>query len=327
VATIELGIGTSHSGMLSIGPEDWATHAELDRKNPSVPYDELLAANQDAMREHLLPEVWKGKHERNQAALERLQEVWREHAIDVVLVVGDDQRELFIEQIPSLAIYTGAEMYDLPSDLERLPPSLKKANWGWHGTEPESYPVAPAFATHLVTSLMGAGFDVAQINAQPAGRSIGHAFTFIRRRIMRERCVPMVPVFVNTYFPPNQPTAARCVALGQALRRAVTEWPHDLKVCVVGSGGLSHFLVDEPFDRRVLDALMTNDLEELAGIEQAELTSGTSEVRNWIVVAAALTDEYTPHLVDYIPIYRSLAGTGIGTAFMVWTKGAATGSA
>ena len=49
------------------------------------------------------------------------------------------------------------------------------------------------------------------------------------------------------------------------------------------------------------------------------LRSGTSEYRNWIVVAGALERAaLKAHCVDYQPCYRSEAGTGCGMAFVVW---------
>jgi hypothetical protein len=32
--------------------------------------------------------------------------------------------------------------------------------------------------------------------------------------------VPVVPVFINAYYPPNVPSAGRCYALGQVTRGA-----------------------------------------------------------------------------------------------------------
>ena len=47
--------------------------------------------------------------------------------------------------------------------------------------------------------------------------------------------------------------------------------------------------------------------------------SGTSEVRNWAVVAGAMegTDKEMK-LIDYVPCYRSAAGTGVGMGFAEW---------
>ena len=66
---------------------------------------------------------------------------------------------------------------------------------------------------------------------------------------------PIVPVFQNTCYPPNTPSAKRSYQLGQAIAGAVSEYPEDARVAVVASGGLSHFVVDEDQDRRLLKAL------------------------------------------------------------------------
>jgi OH-DDVA oxygenase len=49
------------------------------------------------------------------------------------------------------------------------------------------------------------------------------------------------------------------------------------------------------------------------------LRSGTSEMRNWIVVAGALqATALDAELVGYEPCYRAEAGTGCAMAFMTW---------
>ncbi len=105
---------------------------------------------------------------------------------------------------------------------------------------------------------------------------------------MGERIVPIVPVLLNTYYPPNQPTARRCYRLGQAIRQSVQAWPAAKRVGVVGSGGLSHFVVDEPLDRHVLEILAKKDADAVAALPAAQLDSGNSEIRNWIAAAGAI---------------------------------------
>jgi hypothetical protein len=122
---------------------------------------------------------------------------------------------------------------------------------------------------------------------------------------------------VNAYYAPNQPTARRCLAFGQALRRAIESWEQDAAVAVVASGGLSHFVVDEALDARVLDAIRERDTVTLSEIPQRFLRSGTSEIRNWIAAAGAL-EHLEMELVDYIPAFRSPVGTGVGMAFATW---------
>ena len=88
-------------------------------------------------------------------------------------------------------------------------------------------------------------------------------------------------------------------------------------MAVLGSGGLSHFIVDETLDRHVLDILAKKDAASIATLPLARLDSGNSEIRNWIAAAGAV-EHLTMEVVDYVPSYRSEAGTGIGMAFAVW---------
>jgi hypothetical protein len=133
-----------------------------------------------------------------------------------------------------------------------------------------------------------------------------------------DETIPMVPVIMNSYYPPTQPTAARCVEFGKALGRAISGWSDPRRVAIVASGGLTHFVVDEVWDRWLLDALKSNDWAEIAKIRDDEMMQGTAEVRHWIAAGAALADLHM-EVVDYIPAYRSTAGTGCGLGFALWT--------
>ena len=48
----------------------------------------------------------------------------------------------------------------------------------------------------------------------------------------------------------------------------------------------------------------------------SDLVEGTSEIRNWIVTAAA-ADRHG-HLVDYFPLYRTTTGVGCAMGFAYW---------
>ena len=128
---------------------------------------------------------------------------------------------------------------------------------------------------------------------------------------------PLVPVILNTLYPPNQPTARRCYELGRAVRAAIESWPEDQRVVVVGSGGLSHFLIDEEIDRRFLTALREKDTRAICELPNARLQSGTGEIRSWIAAAAAVED-LDLAFVEYQACYRSPAGSGMGMGFAVW---------
>jgi 3-O-methylgallate 3,4-dioxygenase len=137
--------------------------------------------------------------------------------------------------------------------------------------------------------------------------------------LLRDRLVPHVPVFVNTFYAPNQPTAARCYAFGQALARAVTAWPEELKIAVIGSGGMTHFVLDEAFDRKILEAIERGDAVTLTSLPEEMFQSGTSEIKNWIVLAGMMAAAgLTMKVIDYVPCYRSEAGTGSAMGFARW---------
>jgi hypothetical protein len=129
--------------------------------------------------------------------------------------------------------------------------------------------------------------------------------------------VPIVPILINTFYPPNQPLPRRCYAFEQALRAAIEAWPAPKRVAVVASGGLSHFTVNEKLDRRVLDMLRDKDAAGLMALPAAKLTSGSSEIRNWIAAAGAL-EGLDVRWSDYVPGYRTAAGTGTGIGFAAW---------
>jgi 3-O-methylgallate 3,4-dioxygenase len=91
------------------------------------------------------------------------------------------------------------------------------------------------------------------------------------------------------------------------------------RIGIIASGGLSHFTVDEALDRRVLEACRSGDEETLAQIAPARLNSGSSEIRNWIVMAGAAAG-LRPQWQEYVPLYRTPAGTGCGMAFAAWSR-------
>jgi hypothetical protein len=81
---------------------------------------------------------------------------------------------------------------------------------------------------------------------------------------------------------------------------------------------MTHFVIDEDFDRAVFTAFEQRDGEMLKSIPEARLQGGTSEVKNWIAVAGAC-EHLDFDLIDYVPGYRSPAGTGTAMAFATWS--------
>jgi len=328
MSEIVLGVGSSHTPQMSTSAEHWAEHATRDQRNPRLlgadgeyySYDELLERAGPSVQAQLDLGTWEQKFDRAQTAVATLGKRLADAKPDVVVIVGDDQHELFgAHCLPAIALFTGEELCDIPPDEEgiaRVPADIRAALWAHHAERIDTYAVAAELSRHLARSL-APDFDLTVMDEQPEGRSLGHAFTFARLRLGLAPSVSIVPVLLNTYFPPNVPPPGRCWRLGQALRGALDAWDGPGRIAVLASGGLSHFVVLETLDRRVLAALAASDGAAFDDIPARMMRSGTSETLNW-VTAGGMLEDFRFDVVDYIPAYRSPAGTGCGMAFAIW---------
>jgi 3-O-methylgallate 3,4-dioxygenase len=323
MAEIVLGLGTSHSPQLSVRYPDWDYMRQKDETDPRLDYATLVQRTKRDLTPELTMAKWQERYDACQRAIGVLGDVLRRAEPDVIVVFGDDQHEQFLDDnLPAVAIFHGATVPVQDQHGPELLSLFQSARWleaeraGWAATRPE-YAGAPALAEHLIGALVGDDFDVARTNRLRPEVGIGHAFAFLYRRVLPGGSVPMVPVMLNTYFPPNQPTPRRCYQLGQAVRRAVESWDSDARVAVMASGGLSHVEIDEDLDQTVLDALRSKDGARLGALPREKLRGGTSEILNWVALAGAV-EPMAMTLVDYVLTYRSLAGTGCGMTFAYW---------
>src|SRR5207245_11742880 len=152
MARIVVGVAASHSPQLSTPAELWRLHAERDRQNKQLSfrgsvydYDQLLEARRGEHLEKELDEAtWADKHDRCDRGIDRLAETLAATAPDLIVIVGDDQRELFLDDgLPTLAIYWGETVECVPKPEEDLPPSLRPARWANYGERPETYEWVP----------------------------------------------------------------------------------------------------------------------------------------------------------------------------------------
>jgi 3-O-methylgallate 3,4-dioxygenase len=317
MAKIVFGGATSHSPQCTAGPVYWREVAEKDKGR--LPFDELTPKAPKWLATGLTDEYMEKMHARVQDAIETLKDKLGEAKADLIICFGDDQDELFLEDgVPTFAVFNGKEIFDYPEN-EKMSDALKEAEWARHSPTPEAYVNNVGFANHIIEHLNMSNFDIMRFSEQPEGRGIGHAFTFARLRLQRGRpALPFIPIFINAYYPPNQPSASRCFALGRAVRKAVESWPEDLRVAVIATGGLSHRVIDEKFDAEFLRALGENDVAAIEAFPRDKFVSGTSENLNWIANAGA-AEGLKMTVIDYVAAYRSLAGTGVGMGFVYWS--------
>lgn len=325
MAKIVFGMAVPHSGMLGQAPEDWLKNGERDRNNPALwfrnrtwTYPELEQHRGAAFAQYLTLEERRARAARCRAALDEMAAAYRRAKVDVAIILGKDQQEIFTHHSPSIAIYTGKEVHNGPPQRAVYAPD--------HHVVHECH---PQLATYLIENFQRQGFDLTDLFAWPdnvwmkplpAYPVVPHAYGFVYRQIMGDDPPPHVPVIMNCFYPPTQPSMSRCIEFGRVLREALVAWPEDVRVGIVASGGLSHFVNDEEFDQRILKMLAAYDYESLAAVDDRSYQSGTSEIKLYASVMRALQPTGAQMtVVDYVPCRRTPAGTGEGMGFMHWT--------
>ncbi len=145
------------------------------------------------------------------------------HALkpDLAIIVGSNHfRGHWLDMMPSFAI-----------GVDEIESS------GEHGTPKGPQKSSPEHALAIANSLVDQSFDIAFSTRFVIDHGISHAIQYLTK----ENQIPIVPIMVNSFAPPL-PSLKRCVDLGHAIRQAVEGLPSNLKVAIIGSGGLSHRL-------------------------------------------------------------------------------------
>jgi len=331
MAKITFAAGTSHTPMLLASDETLPRFQETDslmkhrdKEGRPVTYGDLLEKADPKLADMVAPKNLVARQNVAREAARRLRQALAAAKLDALIVMGDDQNESYLEDCrPAFAVYYGETIRNNVTQhktYSHLPEWYIKNRQGFfEAAAPRDYPVHAGLATHLIETMMDAGFDLASSKSLREGEGEGHALAYVHRHVVAaDNPVPVVPVFLNTYYAPNQPRPARCFAFGQAVRRAVEAFAGDIKVGVLASGGLSHFLVDEDFDRAILKACADKDAAFLQNLPRNKLNAGSSEILNWVALAGAV-EHLDLDWFEYVPGYRTPAGTGTGLSFASWT--------
>ncbi len=287
----------SHAPQLMLNPDYW--HLLNNRQGENLP-------TKPALEKETQEAKW-AKWNGCMAAIGKLREKVAALRPDVVIVVGDDQHENLIDDnMPPFTIFIGKEA-EASLSLRYLNQSKSENR--------TKYDIDVSLAEALLNGLMEEGFDPSYSRQTRYDGGLGHAFARVLKFVSPEASYKVIPVMINTYYPPA-PSAQRCVKFGQALARVLRQIPESERVVIVGSGGLSHTKIDENLDAGFIRALQQNDLGYMAQMPAADLVEGTSEIRNWIVTAAAADSRGT--MVDYYPLYRTATGVGCAMGFAYW---------
>ena len=333
MAKIVLVETMSHSPFLFTKPEKW---------------NEIRAARPTSERNPwTTDEENQAQYERVQSAFTVLKEKMEAARPDVILCFGDDQIEQFdFSNFPGFAIYVGDEYegYKVFARQGFVPGSRKgfteKTDETWVKVKGQ-----PDLAKEIARKLVRRDFDLSFMFEEPnKEHGIGHAFMRPMSNVTPDYRYPTIPFYINCFYGP-QPSANRCYQLGRAIREIIDESDSDLRVAIVGSGGLWHTpgnpesYLNEEFDHECIEFVKAGDVKGFAdhfdqyldapaddykdgkwvdggtGMYNG-LGSGTGETRNW-VAAAATVDGVPGTVIDYIPLYASPIGTG----FAYWELG------
>lgn len=311
---------TSHGPFTTLPPERW----EERRKDRSFRDDVPVET----------PEERIAKGERLKKDLGILKELIESLSPDVLMVFGDDQFENFnFNNYPTLSVFVGEEFHGADASTRGRPEAYHRV--AGH----------PSLGVGVLTGLLERGFDPAfSMGDSDPEKGMCHA-------VMRPLeffdlyHLPVVPVLMNGYYPP-QARAVRCYQVGRAVREIIDQFPEDLRIVVIGSGGMWHTpgrpmsYLNEEFDHTMLDYLTQGDVKGMAEyfdnyrVPPGDLSQdvspgvrgmtgmpslagpqmGTREICNWIGAAGVVDGR--PHVVvDYVPVYAS----PIGTAFAYCT--------
>ena len=329
MAELVFSLAVSHTPMLALEGKRWSERAADDLKNQSlnlsdgrfISYDQLAKENGAPYASVATEEKFLEIEAASQKALDKVADELARAAPDLVIIVGDDQAELFsFANMPAISIFYGDEILTHEKHLTAQTPSwLGDVMKGYAMDAVYSFPGHSAFALELIRGLISEDVDVgaAAKVEDPHRAGFGHAYGFIIERLFKGRRIPVVPILLNTYYPPNAPTARRCFDIGRKLAKLIQASKSDIRIAAAASGGLSHFVVDEALDRRVLEAIKRKDADTLRRLSQNELNSGSSEILNWVMVAG-MSEALSNNWSEYYPAYRTPAGTGTGIGFATW---------
>ncbi|HUK35867.1 MAG TPA: class III extradiol dioxygenase family protein [Vicinamibacterales bacterium] len=202
---------------------------------------------------------------------------------DVAVVVYNDHGlNFFLDKMPTFAVGAASE--------------YTNADEGWGLPVVPPFPGHPELSWHVIESLVADEFDVTSCQEM----AVDHGFAVPMALLWGkdDRRIKTIPVCVNTVqFP--LPSPARCYKLGQAIAHAIHSYPDDLRVVVLGTGGLSHQLegeragfINKPFDLMCCDAIAHNvdpllmlssrDLVREAGSQGVELLA-------WLVMRGTVS--------------------------------------
>ena len=223
---------------------------------------------------------------------------------DVVFLIYNDHASAFsLDIIPTFALGCAAE--------------FAPADEGWGPRPVPTVEGEPELAWHIAESVIQSDFDLTIINRMDVDHGLTVPLSLLFGQPQAWPC-RVIPFAVNVVqYPP--PSGNRCYQLGKAIRAAIESFDADLNVQIWGTGGMSHQLhgpraghINEAFDRRFLDLLVTNPqaLTRISHIDYIrEAGSEGIELVMWLIMRGAL-DEHVNEIYRFYHVPASSTAVG-----------------
>ncbi len=229
------------------------------------------------------------------------------HKPDIAInIYNDHGLGFFLDKMPTFAI--GAAHEYIGEDE------------GWGIPALGAFPGDPKLSWHIIEGMVADEFDITSCQEL----AVDHGFTVPMQLFWpgapNNKDLPRtVPISANTVQHPI-PTLNRALNFGKSLRKAILSYPEDVKVVILGTGGMSHQLdgaragfINKEFDQMCMEKIVT-DPEALTKISRRELVEKAgaqgTEFLMWMMMRGALGDNVKAlHTNYHIPISNTGAGT------------------
>jgi protocatechuate 4,5-dioxygenase beta chain len=223
---------------------------------------------------------------------------------DVAVVIYNDHGlNFFLDKLPTFAVGAAAE--------------YRHADEGWGLPIVAPFAGEPDLSWHIIETMIADEFDLTTCQEMLVDHACTVPMTLLWPGAKRWP-VKLVPITINTIQHPL-PSPRRAFALGRSLGRALRTFERDLRVAVIGTGGLSHQLdgtragfINKPFDLMCMEKLVRepealarysiDELIELAGAQGVELL-------NLLAARGALEEPVAQvHANYHVPISNTATG-------------------
>ena len=288
----------------------WPQYAKGDERNPelSFPPNGFVMPWAQAVEElkattsYAGPEPFVAQAAASRRRSTRSPDTLQDAEPDITIIISDDQDEWFYEHnMPRFAVYWGDSVPLIPRAVAPDAPEMARRIAHGYGDVPMEVPVASRFGRYLVEYLCDHDFDPrtsptcssrtaarsraaiptpdgelnsvreTKISDARACRTASRLSSSACSTTSRGRSCPSSRTRATR--PTRRPPSARISSARPSATRC-RAWDEPARVAVVASGGLSHFVVDEEQDRKLLSALEDKDAADAASAAEGAAVLG-----------------------------------------------------